>query len=561
MAGSGQDLTANMEAQFSANRQLPSGRGHRDAKENERIASHKSDLVRNAQKRARAMATRQRNRALHNNLAAEAQSQRAPNFNPPVSFMPSPAPGITDSVNQQNFPMTPNPPSSPSPAIQSNGFFLHTPHHHLAAAPNSGHRQPLQPTNQVPSAPSAWPFNLDSAPQLTPTGGATLQSTPTGMGPSAYDDGPDVNDDIRSVHDEDEEWTTSQHHQDMNIFDESEEENNDVPQPALSAVIRQVKITPRVKAADRHVVPMAEEEHDLDMNTDEDGDLRAHKPQKLQRRQRPSRGTAHCSSQVRQILNRAYEKLRQQIATSTPFPAPKDETSESRDLRDDPTYDMALQAWDAACDGLHIEMDPKMEYLQRITERFSSYRGRLKEKARACVASNFNFISISSLESPTPEKKQAVIAQNRQLVQAIHDTFWNKDPHNSNVSPDNPLYGNTIIQKMINTSVPLQTIALVLSLVECAIDEWKSGQPKNVNFDANTYRPVYLRHLKVLSAWAAFSEKEPVNLTLQLQETLLRNARICIAAEEDEEEVGVPATDTNALMAMFRANQPGSGVV
>ncbi|KAG1719440.1 uncharacterized protein EDB91DRAFT_1065646, partial [Suillus paluster] len=46
--------------------------------------------------------------------------------------------------------------------------------------------------------------------------------------------------------------------------------------------------------------------------------------------------------------------------------------------------------------------------------------------------------------------------------------------------------------------LPVQTIALILTAIECCIDEWMTGVKEDIKFSSVAYSPVYLIHLKSL---------------------------------------------------------------
>ena len=133
----------------------------------------------------------------------------------------------------------------------------------------------------------------------------------------------------------------------------------------------------------------------------------------------------------------------------------------------------------------------------------------------------------------------------------------------------NGMYRNSIIQYLLNsqwfgkekshrrshdfdgkTMLPLVTLALILTAVRdcdlsfiflslklffyisCAIDVWETGEKVSREFDRITYWPRYNKHLKKLTAWAAFSAKPNSvelagghDLCAELRKDLLRNSR------------------------------------
>lgn len=61
--------------------------------------------------------------------------------------------------------------------------------------------------------------------------------------------------------------------------------------------------------------------------------------------------------------------------------------------------------------------------------------------------------------------------------------------------------------------------------IECAIDEFKTGEYKPITFSVKAYEPVFNRHLQTLRNWQAFSVRTGSNVTTLVQSELLAYAR------------------------------------
>ncbi|KAI0276822.1 hypothetical protein BC826DRAFT_928182, partial [Russula brevipes] len=109
------------------------------------------------------------------------------------------------------------------------------------------------------------------------------------------------------------------------------------------------------------------------------------------------------------------------------------------------------------------------------------------------------------------------------------------------VSKRKGLYQSIIIQKVINITwfarrqdegviysklfhpIPLPTIALVLTAVECGIDEWITGSREDIDFKASDYKKAYEDHVNMLKL---FKEKtQEVGILPKIQVKLYRNGR------------------------------------
>ncbi|KAF8970158.1 hypothetical protein BDZ97DRAFT_128546 [Flammula alnicola] len=102
--------------------------------------------------------------------------------------------------------------------------------------------------------------------------------------------------------------------------------------------------------------------------------------------------------------------------------------------------------------------------------------------------------------------------------------------------------------------VPLVTVALVMTAVDCIFDSWTSGKYGSVKFSADKYGPQHRQNLKRLQEWKGFTEKEEEDLVNMLQEDLLRNARAAAGLALEVSQEG-DETDEETMLAAFRANQ------
>ncbi|KAF8151240.1 hypothetical protein K438DRAFT_1988232 [Mycena galopus ATCC 62051] len=73
--------------------------------------------------------------------------------------------------------------------------------------------------------------------------------------------------------------------------------------------------------------------------------------------------------------------------------------------------------------------------------------------------------------------------------------------------------------------IPLETLALIVAAVQCAIDEWKTGHPVEVKFEFEPYAGTYKAALKHLQGWIAFAAMQTVNVATPMLAALLHVAR------------------------------------
>ncbi|KAH9954064.1 hypothetical protein BC827DRAFT_80429 [Russula dissimulans] len=136
------------------------------------------------------------------------------------------------------------------------------------------------------------------------------------------------------------------------------------------------------------------------------------------------------------------------------------------------------------------------------------------------------------------------ISRNSRDAQALLTNvgFIYNDP-NFGGTPHHP-YRHPIIQKAINITwfqnknsdgivlheyfnpMPIQVIALALTVVECCIDEWTSGTRKDSNWDELRYKIVYFSHISSLNDLRDHGQPQGEDLLAHIQHSLLKNARV-----------------------------------
>ncbi|KAG2738353.1 hypothetical protein P692DRAFT_20758820, partial [Suillus brevipes Sb2] len=169
----------------------------------------------------------------------------------------------------------------------------------------------------------------------------------------------------------------------------------------------------------------------------------------------------------KEILITACSVYRCLIVTQAPFP---DSVAAETKL--------AKEAWCEACQlkGVDVKLTPSA--VNMLLKRASHVRGELKTKMRPLTASFHGFRSSNSME---------VIRSNRDLAERlkIGSIFVFKDP-----SSKSGIYKTELLQQGINSMwflnrsdegviyhkyfdpIPIKTIALVLTAIECCVDEW-----------------------------------------------------------------------------------------
>ncbi|KAF8204158.1 hypothetical protein K438DRAFT_1819207 [Mycena galopus ATCC 62051] len=201
-----------------------------------------------------------------------------------------------------------------------------------------------------------------------------------------------------------------------------------------------------------------------------------------------------------QIVATAIMYFRCLLATEDAFP---DHTSESH---------LLTLAWAMARDEHKIAMDLAPDIAKLITSRTSQMRGELKTKVRGLVELTFGF------ESGQNKKN---VRKNRQLAEDLkEDMGYAHQVNPSKAEGRKGLYKANIIQKATNLmwfgnrraegamhpeifgpALPKPTLALVLTAVECGIDEWATGIKTDVPFTSADYRSIYTDHINSMTAF------------------------------------------------------------
>ncbi|KAJ6629318.1 hypothetical protein B0H10DRAFT_1776357, partial [Mycena sp. CBHHK59/15] len=166
------------------------------------------------------------------------------------------------------------------------------------------------------------------------------------------------------------------------------------------------------------------------------------------------------------------------------------------------------QSWAKACLELNVMMPITPVLAKLITRRGPKVRGELKTKVRALVELVHGF---ESGQNKTNVRKNRVLAEDLKegfgYCYKARSFFLRKG-----------LYKAKIIQKAANVmwfnnrrdegamhpdifgpEFPRPALALILSSIDCSIDEWATGIKTDVPFTATDYRSVYQEHLKCLA--------------------------------------------------------------
>ncbi|KII90200.1 hypothetical protein PLICRDRAFT_138729 [Plicaturopsis crispa FD-325 SS-3] len=193
-------------------------------------------------------------------------------------------------------------------------------------------------------------------------------------------------------------------------------------------------------------------------------------------------------------------------------------------------------------------------------------RGALKTIARALVETTYGFET---------SDKPRTIERNRKLVLSLKDGSAFVYRKRGETTQDHiGLYENKIIQKVVNQMwfkskhddgvtfveyyhpFPAVALALVLTAIECAIDEWASGSLVKIKFEIDVYRDVYNRHLDAIYDFEEASRSQ--GIMVHLLTRLHDNGRIHSKADPLEQPVQ-RAVSPSAFRRAIREYQDRNG--
>ncbi|KAJ7219896.1 hypothetical protein B0H12DRAFT_1078496 [Mycena haematopus] len=289
------------------------------------------------------------------------------------------------------------------------------------------------------------------------------------------------------------------------------------------------------------------------------------------KRKQKCRSISAIPANHQKICQLAYDYAKIELTHRMPFPVSAGRQRHSVAGTDQFTELILKSFTDAAFDAELEEAEPSREDIVLIRARVPQFRCGLKGVARKLVPGTYGFISIASLKNPTPELITATLEKNRALVEKLINTYIYTDP--DNITPQT-MFLNDIFQHVLNdywfsnerenysfffkdmTRIELVTLALIIVAVLRAIQEWSTGRWESRRFSHQNYFKAYTATLNGLKSWMQHSEKQvkehgaPTNLTVDLQERMLRVARATLY-DREEEAPQEGAEDMFSLKAMF----------
>ncbi|KAG1796856.1 hypothetical protein EV424DRAFT_1274860, partial [Suillus variegatus] len=196
---------------------------------------------------------------------------------------------------------------------------------------------------------------------------------------------------------------------------------------------------------------------------------------------------------LKEILITACSIYRFLVITQAPFP-----NSVAAETK------LAKEAWRQACQIKGVNVELTLLAVNMLLKCASHVRGELKMKMHPLTGSFYGFQASNSME---------VIRSNQDLVESLKmgSVFVFKNP-----SSKSGIYKTKLLQQGINVMwflnrsdegiiyhkyfnpMPVKTIALVLTMIECCINEWMQGIKEDIKFTLATYGAIFNHHLSSL---------------------------------------------------------------
>ncbi|EMD33211.1 hypothetical protein CERSUDRAFT_98803 [Gelatoporia subvermispora B] len=265
---------------------------------------------------------------------------------------------------------------------------------------------------------------------------------------------------------------------------------------------------------------------------DSDGSVSDACPRK-KGRDRSARGLANYRLE---IINVAYKHFKLLIATSCAWP-----TDDKKDI-------YIIESWQVACEegDWDITRDARLRINEKerrlICDRKCQVCGDMKKAAKCFLPARYGFRPAQNTDPEIADIKE----HNRELVGRLLNkiVFAHPEPGNPADFCRNPIITDVISRvffeqtrnnrttnlgikyaEYFEDAMPLPTIALALTAICCAIDEWKEGIEEPIHFTETPYRKHYESYVKTLQTWEDYAVKKPLNAFKRLQQDLLRTCR------------------------------------
>ncbi|KAJ6457474.1 hypothetical protein C8R47DRAFT_1247132 [Mycena vitilis] len=291
-------------------------------------------------------------------------------------------------------------------------------------------------------------------------------------------------------------------------------------------------------------------------------------------RVQPSRSIGEIPVERQRIVKAAYPLIQQEIVCVVGWPA--DSPSGLACASDDEANNVILDSWDKAHETANVPYlgDPTTPEKKLVRSRIPTPRLAFKKAAERLVASHYDLTDPQTLANPSDEELARVIEANRKIVAEVEHSFYYLDPSDPKIP--NTMYRHAILQCVFNIacfgvyanrrghyfigldSIPLPTLALIVTAVACALHGWKTGRFVGVPFETVPYAEYYDTVLGHLKGWVPFCGTQDVDVAGPMLKEMLRIARASSATVVPV----APAQDENVFRGFsasaYATNQPAA---
>ncbi|GLB39847.1 hypothetical protein LshimejAT787_0705000 [Lyophyllum shimeji] len=250
---------------------------------------------------------------------------------------------------------------------------------------------------------------------------------------------------------------------------------------------------------------------------------------------------------TQEYIYRAIALYRVTLSTLLAFPNHQEETLRVRTI------------WKMTCDEFNAELCLTPRIAKVIANRGSHLRGELKTKARPLVEAFFGFES---------GQNRKIIAKNRERAEWLkeHSRFVYKNA-DDDIARCTGLYQNKLIQKVVNAMwfqdkqdegvlfvddfrpFPIPALALVLSVIECCLDEWMTGIRTSIDFSSKLYGDIYAGHQLHIEEFKDYATKNKARDLLESILTKLHNRGRFNAGAQPISALDLPKISQTAFAA------------
>ncbi|KAJ7752963.1 hypothetical protein B0H16DRAFT_1836106 [Mycena metata] len=220
------------------------------------------------------------------------------------------------------------------------------------------------------------------------------------------------------------------------------------------------------------------------------------KTKKRPGRTQPSRSIKVVDAARQPIIKRAIPLMQQEIVCACGWPV--DSPSGKVDADDDEINGMILDALEDAQQELGIVpvSTAKPTTLERnlIRAGAPTVRNAFKKVAAELVASHYDLVNPQTLKNDPLDASIPDTMYRHSILQAVFNLACFGKNANRRAHYFTGLDG-----------IPIETLALIVSAVKCAIDGWKTGRHVDVSFETDPYAAYYGAVLGHLRGWVEFS--------------------------------------------------------